>query len=120
MWRITEPFARCGTLTRVGDGRADPREDEFRAAYVALYPKIFGYVWSLLHDREAAHEISQETFARLFDRWRRIDDHGAYAYRVATNLARATWRRRRDEHERLALLARQVRTTSLVDAMHAS
>lgn len=83
---------------------AQQREEEFRAAYISLYPTIANYAWTLTRDAEVAHEIAQETFARVFDRWSRIDDAGAYAYRVATNLIRGTWRRRRDDRLRLHAL----------------
>lgn len=92
-----------GTLTDVGEDN-EVVEEHFRAAYARLYPTIAKYAWGLTRDEDAAHEIAQETFARLFDRWAKIEDPGAYAYRVATNLIRATWRRRRDDRLRLEAL----------------
>lgn len=89
----------------MGDPTGD-LEEQFRTAYVSLYPTITRYAWGLTRDDETAHEIAQETFARLFDRWSKINDPGAYAYRIATNLIRASWRRRRDDRLRLVELGR--------------
>ena len=82
------------------------REEEFRAAYVELYPRLARYAWTLTRDVETAHDIAQETCARLFDRWDRIEEHGPYAWRIATNLARASWRRTRDDRLRVQAAAR--------------
>lgn len=73
--------------------RTDDRREEFRHCYAELYPRVAGYLWSLTRNRETAHDLAQETFARLFDGWARVEDPSAYAYRVATNLARRSWRR---------------------------
>ena len=73
--------------------RADRREDEFRACYAELYPKVASYLMSLTRNRETAHDLAQETFARLFDKWSRVEEPTPYAYRIATNLARRSWRR---------------------------
>lgn len=77
------------------------RDEQFHAAYVELYPRLARYAWTLTRDTETAHDIAQETCARLFDRWDRIEEHGPYAWRVATNLARASWRRTRDDRRRV-------------------
>ena len=74
--------------------RAPEQDDDFRACYVQLYPRLTAYLWTLTRNQEVAHDLSQETFARLFDRWRSVDDPDAYAYRVATNLVHRSWRRR--------------------------
>lgn len=70
----------------------DERERDFHACYVELYPRLAKYLWSLTRDRETAHDLTQETFARLFDRWSRVDEPTPYAFRVATNLVRRSWR----------------------------
>jgi RNA polymerase sigma-70 factor (ECF subfamily) len=73
------------------------QEEEFAAFYTAHYPELAGYCWSLVRDRELAHDLSQEAFARMVARFRRIDDPRAYVYRVATNLVRKAWRQRMDD-----------------------
>ena len=89
----------------MGD-RTEDQEEQFRATYLTLYPTIAKYAWGLTRDDDTTHEITQETFARLFDRWHKVQDPGAYAYRIATNLIRASWRRRRDDRLRLHELGR--------------
>ena len=72
--------------------RDDRREAEFRVCYAELYPRIASYLMSLTRNRETAHDLAQETFARLFDRWARVEEPTPYAFRIATNLARRSWR----------------------------
>lgn len=86
------------------DVRPEP-EEAFRAVYVQLYPRLAAYAWTLTRDAETAHDIAQETFARLFDRWSRIREPEPYAWRVATNLARASWRGARDDRRRITAAA---------------
>ena len=69
-------------------------EQEFDAFYLANYPRVAGYCWRLVGDRELAHDLTQEAFARMVARWRRIEDPRSYVYRVATNLVRRAWRDR--------------------------
>lgn len=69
---------------------------EFEAFYAAHYTSLATYCWRLVNDRELAHDLAQESFARMIARWRRIDDPRSYVYRVATNLARKAWRERDD------------------------
>jgi RNA polymerase sigma-70 factor (ECF subfamily) len=84
---------------------ADAENDSFRAVYAELYPRLAAYAYTLTRDAETAHDIAQETFARLFDRWDRIDAHAPYAWRIATNLARAAWRRQRDDRRKVLAVA---------------
>jgi RNA polymerase sigma factor (sigma-70 family) len=73
-----------------------PVEQEFEAFYTAHYTRVAGYCWRLVGERELAHDLAQESFARMVARWRRIDDPPSYLYRVATNLVRRAWRERDD------------------------
>jgi RNA polymerase sigma-70 factor (ECF subfamily) len=116
----TEPFPASGTLALVNPVAQHERDEQFRAAYTSLYPKIAAYVWTLTRDRETAHEIAQETFARLFDRWHKIQDPTAYGFRIATNLTRAAWRGTKTDRDRLTALGREaLRDSSSPDATHA-
>jgi RNA polymerase sigma-70 factor (ECF subfamily) len=85
------------------------QEEEFTAFYAGHYPELAGYCWSLTRDRELAHDLTQEAFARMVSRWRRIDDPKAYLYRVATNLVRKAWRDRADDRTRIDAVAADVR-----------
>lgn len=58
-------------------------------------------------DVEVGREVADEAFARCLERWsgpRRPADPSAWTYRVAVNLLRRRWRRRRRERD-LVLLA---------------
>jgi RNA polymerase sigma-70 factor (ECF subfamily) len=65
-----------------------------------------------LGDPEIAREVTQEAFVRLFARWTKVRYPAAYLYLVATNVARAHWRRRRSEQTTLDRLAAE-RTTDV-------
>lgn len=90
-----------------GVGRAVPRQEEFRAFYAEEYPGVAGYCHSLVSDRELAHDLAQEAFARMLGRLTKVDDPRAYLYGVATNLVRRAWRTRARDREALGVLASQ-------------
>jgi RNA polymerase sigma factor (sigma-70 family) len=51
---------------------------------------IFGYLWRLTGDEQAAYDLSQETFVRAWQHFDRITTYerpGGWLFRVATNLA---------------------------------
>jgi RNA polymerase sigma-70 factor, ECF subfamily len=79
--RVTEPPRR--TLT-----------DEFAAFYTDYQSRLVGYCFRLVDDDQAAFDIAQEAFARLFTRWLKVREPAAYLFHVATNLARAEYTRR--------------------------
>jgi RNA polymerase sigma-70 factor (ECF subfamily) len=65
---------------------------------------LVGYLYRLLGQRELAEDLSQETFLRAWQRWKRPappEEGRAWLYRVATNLAYDELRRRRRHGERL-------------------
>ena len=68
--------------------------DLFEQYHVA----VFAYLYRLVGDREWAHDLSQETFLRLFRARRRlpqVENRRAWVYRIATNLALNALKRRR-------------------------
>lgn len=85
------------------------REEEFDAFYAAEYPGLAGYCFSLVHDRELAHDLAQEAFTRMLSRLSRVEDPRAYLYGVATNLVRRAWRRRAQDREAVGALAQEPR-----------
>jgi RNA polymerase sigma-70 factor (ECF subfamily) len=84
---------------------AGAREAEFRTFYGDHYRAVAGYCWTLVRDDDTAHELAQEAFTRLYGRWVRVREPRAYVFHVATNLARASWRERRDSREAVRTLA---------------
>ncbi|MEM7111525.1 MAG: RNA polymerase sigma factor [Chloroflexota bacterium] len=59
---------------------------------------VFAYLYRLVEERELAHDLTQETFLRLFDTRERlpnIENQRAWIYRIATNLALTALKRRR-------------------------
>lgn len=59
---------------------------------------VFAYLYRLVGDREWAHDLSQETFLRLFrarHRLPQVENQRAWVYRIATNVAFNALKRQR-------------------------
>jgi RNA polymerase sigma-70 factor (ECF subfamily) len=79
---------------------------------------LVGALFLYLGDRAAAEDLAQEALARAWPRWGELDRPDAWVYRVAFNLARSRWRRRRRERIALDALEAQAaagRTTDETD-----
>ena len=83
----------------------------FRAFYAAEYADLARYAWRLTGDVDTANDIAQDAMGRTFARWRSVDEPRAYAFRIATNLARKAWRRRAEHALAVAHLAGELGTT---------
>lgn len=60
--------------------------------------KLYNFILRLVGHRDDAADIAQETFVRAYQALPRLRDNGAFAtwlFRIAANLARTAWRRRR-------------------------
>lgn len=66
-------------------------EEEFTAIFTEIYPNLCRFLESLLGDHNAAEDIAQESFMRLFRQGlKNIEDGGEvrfWLFRVARNLA---------------------------------
>lgn len=62
---------------------------------------LVGALFLYCGDRDAAEELAQESFVRLWQRWGAVDDPDRWVHRVAFNLARSRWRRRQAERRAL-------------------
>lgn len=84
--------------------RVQRHRDELEEECAALYPSLVGALTLHVGDRNAAEDIAQETFIRLYARWprRRPDRVDSWCYRVAFNLAASWFRRRGAEHRAYA------------------
>lgn len=110
---LGEPLHRSMALVSVRAQQAEG-DGEFQRCYAELYPRITAYLFLLTRDRDAAHDLAQESFARLFVNWARVQAPGPYAYRVATNLARRRWR-----HHQLDLDVMKAAIREEQEAIHA-
>lgn len=64
------------------------------------HPRLVGALAHQLSDRWLAEELAQEALVRACDRWsqvRQLRDPTGWAFRVAVNLSRSQFRRRRAE-----------------------
>ncbi len=69
---------------------ADAFEEFYRAEYLAMVRLAFG----LLDTPEAAEEITQDAFAKVFERWSRLQNPGGYLRTAVVNGARSELRKR--------------------------
>jgi RNA polymerase sigma-70 factor (ECF subfamily) len=70
----------------------------FDDLYEATRHRLALQMYALTGDRQMALDLVQEAFTRCWTRWERIssyDDPEAYVRRIAYNLAKSDWRRRR-------------------------
>jgi RNA polymerase sigma-70 factor, ECF subfamily len=72
---------------------ARDREEAARILWNEHYAPLAGWCAALVGDRDAAHDIASEAFARLLSRWLTVHDPKGYLYVTATNLVRDRWRR---------------------------
>lgn len=83
------------------------------------WPRLVGALSLYTGNADLAEELAQETIARVCQHWRRVqrlDAPGAWAHRVAVNLAHSHFRKRRVA-ERFAAQARNEHSTeTLTDA----
>jgi RNA polymerase sigma-70 factor, ECF subfamily len=74
-----------------------PEQLDWRALYERYAGEILHYLAKLTNDTEAAKDLMQETFVRAIERQRQLRDRAAvrpWLYRIATNLATSSLRRR--------------------------
>jgi RNA polymerase sigma-70 factor (ECF subfamily) len=70
---------------------------DFDSCFRAWFPSVARAATLVVRDRDLGFDIAQEAFARLFERWPRIEsqDHARnFVFRVAINLGRSHLRRR--------------------------
>ena len=65
----------------------------FSEFYASEFGRLAGYCRALVGSENAARDIAQEALVRVFSRWVTVSQPKAYAYLVATNLAKRTWKR---------------------------
>jgi RNA polymerase sigma-70 factor, ECF subfamily len=90
------------------------RSRAFEEFFFRFERKIFGSLWRITGDEQAAHDLSQETFLRAWQHFDEIRDRdsGAWLFRVAANAA-FTYLRRRSQRATLPLDEEQLNTRDL-------
>ncbi len=92
-----------GTFLAVGDSHAiaPPRvldecmvSADFDGFYRAEYAPMVRLARGLVDTTEAAEEIAQDAFAKVFERWERLDSPGGYLRTAVVNGARSELRKR--------------------------
>ena len=79
---------------------------------------IFGYLWRMTGDEQAAYDLGQETFLRAWRHFGKVTTYEqprAWLFRVATRLALNYRRDRRSEIQALDLSAAEVHTLAAPD-----
>jgi RNA polymerase sigma-70 factor (sigma-E family) len=89
------------TVPAVGSAAGvQDREVGFEALYLREYGPMIRLAFLLLDSQSVAEDAVHDAFAKVYERWRRIDDHGAYLRTCVVNRCRDLQRRRRLERER--------------------
>ncbi|HEX5547006.1 MAG TPA: RNA polymerase sigma factor [Ktedonobacterales bacterium] len=84
------PSAEADSADATHDAASARQLPSFEAFFRQHERDIFGYLWRLTGDEQAAYDLSQETFVRAWQRFDRIATYerpGGWLFRVATNLA---------------------------------
>ncbi len=82
-------------------------DEGFAAWYGREHRRLVNVLVVVAGDVDVGVEVADEAFARCLQRWegpRRPSDPSAWTYRVAINLLRRRWLRRRREHRVAAVL----------------
>ena len=85
------------TDTSAGTASAGDRSGHVAALFETYHEAIFAYLFRLLNDAQWAHDLTQETFLRVFrtrERLAAVDNERAWIYRIASNLAFNALKRR--------------------------
>lgn len=88
------------------DGGAAVLDAEFAEFYAVQHARLIRYCYRLVGEEQAAFDLTQEAFARLFTRWVALREPTAYLFRAATNLARTAYARQRREQAALGAAER--------------
>lgn len=81
-------------VTRARRGDADA----FAEIFERYHQRIVNYLYGLVHDRELAHDLAQDSFIKAYKALPRMDDSlrlGPWLYRIAGNTAFSALRRRK-------------------------
>jgi RNA polymerase sigma-70 factor (sigma-E family) len=98
---VEDVSAKASTVAAVGSAAGvQDREAGFEALYEREYAPMIRVAFLLLDSQPAAEEAVHDAFAKVYERWRKVDDPGAYLRTCVVNRCRDLQRRRRLERER--------------------
>ena len=86
--------------TRVATVRLRMDEESFHRFYERSAPRLFAYLLRVSGERSVAEDLLQEAYCRfLSSKFSETDEASqrSYLFRIATNLMRDRWRRRRED-----------------------
>jgi len=78
--------------------QSDVHSEQVLDLFETYHESIFAYLYRLLGDAEWAHDLTQDTFLRLFETRERlsgVENQRAWTYRIASNMALNALKRRR-------------------------
>ena len=73
-----------------------PESEEFDEFYAGSVRRVSGYVYALTGDRAETEDLVQEAYARAWQQWARVREHGdpeAWVRTVAYRVRVSRWRR---------------------------
>lgn len=82
------PSADSALRSLTFSGRSRPFDEEFVVLFKAQYDRIYRYLDRMSNDPDAAEDLAQETFVRLYRRGSMPDEPGAWLISVGMNLLR--------------------------------
>jgi RNA polymerase sigma-70 factor (ECF subfamily) len=85
----------------------DTDEQPFKDFFMRYRPDIYGYLWRIIGEEQAAQDLCQETFLRAWQHFDKVSGYErpvAWLFRVATNLAINYQRYRSTSSDRLLKL----------------
>jgi len=85
---------RRARVVAVPTGREDSAAGGFDELYRAEYAGMVRLAYLLVRDREVAVEVTHDAFARVLERWDRLERPGAYLRTSVVNASRDALRRR--------------------------
>lgn len=80
-------------MVRVPDGLVSMQNDDFESLYVSTYAPMVRLAYLLTGSPSQAEEAVQESFMRVWQRWNRIDEPGAYLRTTVVHRCRSIGRR---------------------------
>jgi RNA polymerase sigma-70 factor (ECF subfamily) len=93
-----------GPSARFASDARSAQEHKFEDFFTRHQQDIFGYLWRITGEEQAAYDLCQETFLRAWQQFGTVSTYerpGAWLFRVATNLAINHQRRHAKSNGRL-------------------